>query len=141
MKKLKVLLHIIRTTGLSKIILSFVFYLSAVAIILAMIEPDINNLGDSLWFCFASTTTIGYGDIVVRTTAGRLLTVVLGLYGLFFFAYVSGVVISFYNEINKMSTRESVLEFMDKLERLEELSKEELSALSESVRKNRYHLK
>lgn len=109
MKKLKVLLHIIKTTGRSKIILSFVFYLSAAAIILTMIEPDINNPSDSLWFCFASTTTIGYGDIVVQTTAGRLLTV--------------------------------VLEFTDKPERLEALSKEALSALSESVRKNRYHLK
>lgn len=41
-------------------------------------------------------TTIGFGDIVVVTTIGRILSVVLGLYGLFIIAIITSIVVNYY---------------------------------------------
>ena len=34
---------------------------------------EIRNMGDALWWSAGTLTTIGYGDIVPQTTAGRII--------------------------------------------------------------------
>ena len=46
--------------------------------------------GDALYFAFITGLTIGYGDIVVKTPAGRILAVLIGFIGVLF----SGMVIA-----------------------------------------------
>ena len=53
---------------------------------------------EALWYCFAVVTTIGFGDIVAITPIGRVLTVILGLYGLIVVAVITSIVVNFYNE-------------------------------------------
>ncbi len=50
------------------------------------------------WYCFAVVTTIGFGDITVTTLIGKILTVILGLYGLVVVAVITSIVVNFYNE-------------------------------------------
>lgn len=64
-----------------------------------MNEPKFENFGDALWYCFAVVTTIGFGDYAASTIIGRILTVILGLYGLVVVAIITSVVVNFYNEI------------------------------------------
>ncbi len=40
------------------------------------------SVSDALWWAAATTTTVGYGDIVPRTTAGRVIAVILMLVGI-----------------------------------------------------------
>jgi Ion channel len=40
--------------------------------------------GDSLFFSFITGLTIGYGDIVVKTAAGRVIAVLIGFMGVLF---------------------------------------------------------
>lgn len=42
------------------------------------------SFGEALYFSFITGLTIGYGDIVVKTPAARLLAVFLGLIGIVF---------------------------------------------------------
>ena len=46
--------------------------------------------GDALYFAAITGLTIGYGDIVVKTPAGRILAVLIGFIGVLF----SGLVIA-----------------------------------------------
>ena len=46
--------------------------------------------GDALYFAFITGLTIGYGDIVVKTPAGRILAVLIGFIGVLF----SGLVVA-----------------------------------------------
>ena len=55
-------------------------------------------------------------------------------------ALITGVLVNYYQEINKIKLEDSIEVFMDKLERLPELSKEELQSISENVKKKRYKL-
>ena len=52
------------------------------AILIAFIEQL--PLGDALYFSFITGLTIGYGDIVATTTAGRLISILLGVTGVLF---------------------------------------------------------
>jgi len=38
--------------------------------------------GDALYFAFITGLTIGYGDIVMKTVAGRVITILIGFIGI-----------------------------------------------------------
>lgn len=90
-KPLQVLWHIVKVTHFSKFILSFVCYLFLATLILLFTEPAINTFGDSIWYCFVSSTTTGYGDIVVTTAIGRIVSVILSLTASSFSAVCRGL--------------------------------------------------
>ena len=48
------------------------------------------SFGDALYFSFITGLTIGYGDITVKTAAGRVIAVLIGFIGVFF----SGLIIA-----------------------------------------------
>lgn len=97
--KVKILIKIILSTfslevlfGLLVMIVAFSFVFVAVG------EPKITSFTDGLWYSFAVVTTIGFGDIVAETPIGRILTVMLGLYGLVVVAVITSIIVNFYNE-------------------------------------------
>ena len=46
------------------------------------LEPGINTLQDGLWLAFTTAATVGYGDTVPQTHAGRVFAVLVVLLGL-----------------------------------------------------------
>ena len=63
-----------------------------------MYEPEIETFSDGLWHSFATVTTIGFGDFKVVTAVGRILTAILGLYGIVVVAVITSIIVNFYNE-------------------------------------------
>lgn len=134
MKAWKRCYKVLRRTGTLKIFISFLLFLCAAAAALTVLEPDIGTFGDGLWYCFVAATTIGFGDICVTTGIGRIITVFVAMYGILMTAMVPGVVVSYYMEYLKIREKETISIFLEKLEQLPELSKEELEQLSQRVR-------
>lgn len=134
MRKLRILYGIFKRTGAMKSLCFFLIFFLIAAIIIWMVEPTIPTVLDSFWFCFIVSTTIGLGDLTVVTPIGRFIAVVLSLYAIIVVAIVSAVITNFYLEMMRLKRDESVAAFLDDLERLPELSKEELEALSEKVK-------
>jgi voltage-gated potassium channel len=60
------------------------------------------DVGSSIYFAFITAFTIGYGDIVPATTLGRIVAVLIGLWGTIFV----GLVVA----INTRALRETVKE-------------------------------
>ena len=58
---------------------------------------------DALWYCFAVVTTTGFGDLAAVTLIGRILTVILGFYGIVVVALITSVIVNFYNEVKDIS--------------------------------------
>ena len=71
----------------------------AVSIVLPGLEPGIVSFADGLWYCFAIVTTIGFGDITATTGLGRLLSVILGLYGIIVVSLITSIIVNFYSEV------------------------------------------
>ncbi len=46
------------------------------------LEPGIHSLQDGLWLAFTTAATVGYGDTVPKTEAGRAFAVLVVLLGL-----------------------------------------------------------
>ena len=137
MKKLKVLWMVLKRTRADKVLSGFVLFLFAAAAVILLAEPDINRYGEALWYCYAVVSTAGFGDVVAVTFLGKTCSVLLTIYSLFVVAIVTGVVVNFYSQMVEMQRKETLTMFMDKLERLPELSKEELETISKNIRKLR----
>ena len=63
------------------------------ALIFPYIEDSINDPGDALWYCFTLITTIGTGDIVAKTAMGRILSVVIGFYGMVIVSILTSAIV------------------------------------------------
>lgn len=137
MKRLKILWVILKRTRADRILSSFVLFLLAAAAVIQLVEPDINRYGEALWYCYAVISTAGFGDVVAVTFLGKVCSVLLTIYSLFVVAIVTGVVVNFYSQMVEMQSKETLTMFMDKLERLPELSKEELESLAQKIKKLR----
>lgn len=135
MKNRKLIRQLMKNTNMDKALAVFMAWIVVASIILVVVEPHINNFGTAIWYCFQLVTTVGFGDIPAVTAIGRIVSIVVGLYGLFILALLTALIVDFYQEKMHIRRRESVAEFMDKLERLPELSHEELVDLSERVKK------
>jgi voltage-gated potassium channel len=52
------------------------------------------SLGSGLWWAVQTTTTVGYGDAVPTTEAGRLLAALVMLFGIGFLAVITAAITS-----------------------------------------------
>ena len=125
---------ILKRTKATQILSGYIVFLFVSAAIIQLVEPDINHYGDALWYCYAVLSTAGFGDIVAITFIGKLVSVLVTIYTIFVVAIVTGVVVNYYGQIVEMQRRETAMMFLDKLERLPELSKEELEDISKRVK-------
>ena len=96
--KIRVLFKIILSTFSLEILFGLLILIVTFSLVFVSVEEGIETFPDALWYCFAVVTTIGFGDIVAVTPIGRVLTVILGLYGLVVVAVITSIIVNFYNE-------------------------------------------
>ena len=134
MKAYKRICFVLKRTGALKAFLSFIIVCLIASFIFVLIEPDVDTIGEGMWYCFVASTTIGFGDISAMTTVGRIITILVALNGIFVFAMMTGVVVSYYTEYLNNRKDETISLFLEKLENLPNLSKKELETISEKVK-------
>ena len=134
MKKWKRLKMILEKTSADRLLLGYGAFFLVVALLLWRLEPGIGTYREGLWYCYTIFSTVGFGDIVAVTTVGRILSILLSLYSIVLIALVTGVIVAFYNDLIATRYKASKAELLDKLEHLEDLSREELADLSERIR-------
>jgi voltage-gated potassium channel len=68
------------------------------AAFLAMLvdEKDFPTFGDAIWWAVVTLGTVGYGDIVPTTTAGRIVGGGLIVFGVTFLSFLAATVISMF---------------------------------------------
>lgn len=96
--KFKTLFKIIFRTFALEVLLGLLTMIVASALIFSTFEESIPSFGDGLWYAFAVVTTIGFGDYAATTVFGRIVTVLLGIYGIIVVAVITSIIVNFYNE-------------------------------------------
>lgn len=105
--KYKLLLSIATRSLAPQVLSGLVLLIAASAVVLRSEEPGINTYGDALWYCFALVTTIGFGDFTAVTFLGRMISVLLGIYGIIVVAVITSIIVNFYNEVKTEEQHES----------------------------------
>ena len=108
--KFKVLFKIIVRTFALEVILGLFTLIIAFSLVFMYCEESIVNFADGLWYSFAIVTTIGFGDFYAVTPIGRILSVILGLYGILVVAVITSIVVNFYNETAGKQDAEEIKE-------------------------------
>lgn len=99
--KLNIISNIIKKSLVNEIFLSLFILIVLCSLYFTLVEPNITSYVDALWYSFAVITTIGFGDVSVVTTLGRILSVFLGIAGIIVVALFTSMIVNFYTEINK----------------------------------------
>ncbi len=133
-KNWKLMKQVIKDSGANKLLGTYMAFFLISSVIIWLVDPEIQTMVDSLWYCFAAATTIGFGDVYAKSLIARIFTVVLSLYSIVIVAVITAVITNFYMEIAKARANESIMAFLDDLENLPELSLDELVVLSEKVK-------
>ena len=121
--KLKGIMKIMRKTYAFEIFYGFIVLILSCSYYFTLMESGINSYGDALWYSFAVVTTIGFGDFTVTSTISRILSVILGFYGVIVVAVLTSIIVNFYNDTKDSKSVESPKE--ESKESLEEPEQEE----------------
>lgn len=121
-------------THVDKILITYLVFVGIAALIIQLVEPDIHRFSDALWYCYAVISTAGFGDVIVTTFIAKVVSVLLTIYSVIVIALVTGVVVNYYSQLIQMRQKEAMAAFADRLQRLPELSKEELEEMSMNAR-------
>ena len=104
--RMDILKKIIRKTYAAEILFGIILLIVAFSFILPAFEENISTFGDALWYCFAIVTTIGFGDITATSVVGRILSVILGVYGIIVVSLITSIIVNFYGEMKKEEAEE-----------------------------------
>lgn len=136
-RRLKILWNILRHTKADKILFSFLLFVLADAALIWGFEPTITTYRDALWYCYAVISTAGFGDLVVTAFVPKILSILLTVYSMLALAIITGVVVNYYTQMMELKNKDTIVAFLDKLEELPDLSREELVDLSERIKRFR----
>lgn len=95
---LKLLAKIIKKSYAPQIMVGLLILIISFSLILIKTEKTMTNIGDALWYCFAIITTIGFGDFTTVSIFGRILSVILGAYGIIVISLITSIIVNFYEE-------------------------------------------
>ena len=85
----------LRLRGAVLLIVGVATVLSLVAAVFQRLaDPGIDTFGDSLWWAVTTVSTVGYGDVVPESSAGRVVGGILMLVGLGLIPVLTSVVVS-----------------------------------------------
>lgn len=118
----------------------YMLYCSFVLILLSTVLimfVENQTFSDALWWSIVTSTTVGYGDISPTTSIGRVIAVILMVFGIGFIGMLTGTITTFFlkfsNNDNKNSDL-SVDEIVNLIDSLDDITQKELI----EVLKNKY---
>ena len=83
------------------------------AVLERLIDPAFDTLPEALWFAVTTVSTVGYGDVVPESGAGRIVAATLMLTGLALIPMITSVVVSILASQRTREAREEELQSPD----------------------------
>lgn len=101
-------------------------------------NAQITNLSDAIWWSISTISTVGYGDIVPRSTAGRIMGMVLMVIGIgimtTFISVVSATIVETRIKRDVKDFKSTILtEIKNKLDDIDNLSENEMALLIQTI--------
>ncbi len=106
--RLDLLREIVQRTYAAEIIFGLLLMIASFSFVLRYTDRAAfgGEYTNALWYCFAVVTTIGFGDMTATSAIGRILTVIMGVYGIIVVALITSIIVNFYGEMKKSGSAE-----------------------------------
>ena len=104
--RLDLLRNIVQKTYAAEIIFGLLLLIASFSFVLMYTDTESfkGEYTNALWYCFAVVTTIGFGDMTAVSTIGRVLSVILGVYGIVVVALITSIIVNFFGEMKKSNS-------------------------------------
>jgi voltage-gated potassium channel len=121
--------------GLLYVLALFALLIVFAGALMSVAEPQTvhGTMWDGMWWAIVTATTVGYGDISPASPVGRLIAVVLMLFGIGLTATLAASVAAFFVKTDQGSNMSEVVNRLDRVERLLEELKTKASEESTRV--------
>lgn len=103
---------ILHTNGLIKTLaaVGILIFLSAIPI--TYLESDVDTFMDGIWWAVVTATTVGYGDIAPETTIGRVIAMILMIFGIGLIGMVTGSIATHFLEKKDARSKNDTVQFL-----------------------------
>lgn len=116
----------------------YVLYTSGVLILTSsfiMMYAEGKNFFDALWWSIVTVTTVGYGDISPATGIGRVMAIVLMIFGIGFISMLTGTITSFFaNRATENRTESESKELEDIISDMDSEEREKLFEIAKILK-------
>lgn len=104
------------TNHLDTTLLVSVIFITLSGILISGIDPAIDSAWDGLWWAWVTVTTVGYGDVVPVSPAGKILASILMLIGLALFSLLTASLSVFFIARSEDRLEEEIEEEIEETE-------------------------
>jgi len=101
-------------------------------IVMSRIDPSVGDVWDGMWWAWVTMATVGYGDVVPHTGAGRLFASLVVLFGVVLISLLTANLAAFFigGDVEKIEAEEQesdrlLRDISARLERVERLLEEQ----------------
>lgn len=94
------------------VLFGLIIVLMLASFIFPQVEDSIPNVGEAWWYSFALITTIGFGDVVATSLTGRILSVIIGFYGIIIVSLLTSSIVVYITEENKKNEKPETENFV-----------------------------
>lgn len=92
-------LHLMRKEALGRLVVVTFCILAIGTIGMVVFERDnVKTVGDAVWWSFVTVTTVGYGDLYPQTVGGRIIGVMVMIFGIGFLGMFTATIASIFVE-------------------------------------------
>ncbi len=106
--------------NLGRILLVSLLIILVSGTVMSLIDPNVHSPGDGIWWAWVTVTTVGYGDIVPVSTAGRVFGALLILMGIGLFTMLTASFAAFFMAEDEKEIRQQQAENIQKLSLIEQ---------------------
>lgn len=126
---------VLKTNGLEKLLVFAVILIFLVPIPMILIEPQIINYTDAIWWAIVTITTVGYGDITPETGVGRLLAVILMFVGIGIIGTFTSAISAYFASRRRALEEDHVLDIVNSIKKIEKLTAEDHQLIQRYLKK------
>lgn len=117
----------------------YVLYTSGVLILISsfiMMYAEGKSFFDALWWSIVTVTTVGYGDISPATGIGRVMAILLMIFGIGFISMLTGTITTFFaNRATENNTELETMELEDIIFDMDSEEREKLLEIAKILKK------
>lgn len=86
--------NVLKTNGFIYVLYANLFMILCSSVVMMYVEKM--AFPDALWWCFVTCTTVGYGDIAPSSAIGRIVAVLLMIFGIGMLGMLTGAITTYF---------------------------------------------